>query len=167
MAFSHTYSTHHPVMWLPEVVRKMTQILASILTKAGSKFRKCEKSRHYHVRTHTHTHTHTHTFGECYYWNMIPPCPFLLSFLLSSWRCVRSYWPYLEVRDLIWGNDWSHWPFIRRSPSWGFPGFTSAARQMLGDMCAAPRIITDVTDVTLGQVAFGQELGQELVAPPH
>ena len=84
--------------------------------------------------------------------------PFLDSFLLPSWRAVRSYRPHLEERDLIWVDDWSHGPFIRRSPSWGFLGFSSAVRQMPGDMCTAPRIIslsplslaTDVTDATPG-----------------
>ena len=74
------------------------------------------------------------------------------TFLLSPWRAVRSY---LEERDPIWGEDWSHSLFIRRSPSWGFLGFSSAVRQMPGDLCTAPRIIllslvTDVTDATLG-----------------
>ena len=36
--------------------------------------------------------------------------PFVLSFLLPSWRAVRSYQPYLEERDPIWGDDWSHSP---------------------------------------------------------
>ena len=31
-----------------------------------------------------------------------PPRPFLISFLLSSWRAVRSYRPHLEERDPIW-----------------------------------------------------------------
>ena len=51
---------------------------------------------------------------------------FLLFFLLPPWRAVRSYWLHLEVRDPIWGDDRSHSPFIRRSLSWGFPGFSSA-----------------------------------------
>ena len=67
--------------------------------------------------------------------------PFLNPFLLPSWRAVRSYWPHLEERDLIWGDDWWHSPFIRRSPSWGFLGVSSAVRQMSGDLCTAPRII--------------------------
>ena len=94
-----------------------------------------------------------------------PSHPFLDSFLLTSWRAVRSYRPHLEERDLIWGEDWSHGPFIRRSPSWGFLGFSSAVRQMPGDLCTAPRIIslsplslaTDLTDETLG--ASGLWLG--------
>ena len=84
--------------------------------------------------------------------------PILLSFHLPPWRAVRSYRPHLEERDPIWGNAWSHSPFIRRSPSWGFPGVSSAVRQMLGDLCTVPRIISlsslslasDVTDATLG-----------------
>ena len=76
-----------------------------------------------------------------------------------------SYRPHLEERDPIWGDDWLHSPFIRRSPSWGFLGFSSALRQMPGDLCTAPRIIslstlslgTDVTDATLG--ASGLWLG--------
>ena len=46
-------------------------------------------------------------------------------------------------------------------------------RQMTGDLCTAPSIISlpplslasDVTNATLG--AFGKKPGQELVAPPH
>ena len=86
-------------------------------------------------------------------------------FLLPSSRAVRSYRPHLEERDPVWGDDWSHNPFIRRSPSWGFLGFSSVIRQVLGDLCTAPRIIslsplslvTDVTDATLG--ASGLWLG--------
>ena len=98
------------------------------------------------------------------------PHPFLLSFLLPSRRVVRCYRPHLEEKDPIWGDDWSHSPFIERSPSWGFLGFSSAVRQMPGYMCTAPRIIslsplsfaTDVTDVTLG--ASGLWLGTRTVA---
>ena len=49
--------------------------------------------------------------------------PFLISILLPFWRAVRSYRPHLEERDPIWGDDWSHTPFIRRSPSWASWGF--------------------------------------------
>ena len=45
------------------------------------------------------------------------PRPFLISFLLPSWPAIQSYRPHLEERDPIWGDDWSHSPFIRRSPS--------------------------------------------------
>ena len=91
--------------------------------------------------------------------------PFRISFLFPSWRAVRSYQPHLEDRDPIWGDDWSHSPFIRRSPSWGFLGFSSAVRQIPEDLCTAPRIIslsslssaTEVTDATLG--ASGLWLG--------
>ena len=83
---------------------------------------------------------------------------FLHSLLLSSWYAVRSYRFHLEVRDPIWGDDCSHSPFNRRFPSWGFQGFSSDVRQMRGDLCTAPEIIsssplslaTDVIDVTLG-----------------
>ena len=86
-----------------------------------------------------------------------PPRAFLNSFLRPSWRAVRSYRPHLEERDPIWGDDWPHSPFIRRSPSWGFLGFSSVVRQMPGDLCTALRIIllsplslaTDMTDATL------------------
>ena len=71
---------------------------------------------------------------------------FLLSFLLPSWRAVRSYRPHLELWDPIWGDDWSHSPFIRRSPSWGCLGFSSAVRQIPGDLRTAPRIISDWRD---------------------
>ena len=66
------------------------------------------------------------------------PRPFLNSFLIPSWRALRTYRPHLEERDPIWGDDWSHNPFIRRSPSWGFLGFSSAVRQMPRDLCTAP-----------------------------
>ena len=58
--------------------------------------------------------------------------PIFLSFLpsLSPWRFVRSY-------DFIWDKGLhlsdGHKDFVRRSPSWGFPGFFSAVRQMPGD----------------------------------
>ena len=56
------------------------------------------------------------------------------SFLLPSWRAVWSYRLHLEKRDPIWGNDWSS--------SWGFPGFSTDLRQMPGDLCTAPGIIS-------------------------
>jgi hypothetical protein len=77
---------------------------------------------------------------------MIPPRPFLNSFLLPSWRAVRTYRPHLEERDPIWGDDWSHSPFIRRSASWGFLGFFSAVRQMPGDLYTAPIITLTISD---------------------
>ena len=49
-------------------------------------------------------------------------CPLWFPFFLPSWRAVRSYWSHLEERDPIWGDDWSHSLFIRRSPSWVFSG---------------------------------------------
>ena len=53
----------------------------------------------------------------------VPPVPsFLLSSPFPSWHAVRSYWPHLEVRDPIWGDDLSH-SLYRRSPIWGFLGF--------------------------------------------
>ena len=88
---------------------------------------------------------------------------------------ILSLFPSFSLPDLteliwregtpIWGDNWSHSPFIRRSPSWGFLGFSSAVRQMPGYLCTAPRIIslsplsleTDVTDATLG--ASGLWLG--------
>ena len=85
--------------------------------------------------------------------NCHPPFPY---FLPSPF--LTYYRPHMEGRDPIWGDDWSHSPFIRQSPSWGFLGFISAVRQMPGDLCTTPRIIslsplslaTDVTDATLG-----------------
>ena len=76
------------------------------------------------------------------------------SFLLPSWRAVWSYWPQLEVRNPIWGNEWSHSPLIKRSPSWVFPGLSSAIRQLPRDLCTVPRSISLspvplATDVTL------------------
>ena len=73
--------------------------------------------------------------------------------------------PHLEERDPICGDDWSHSPFIRMSPSRGFLVLSLAVRQMPGDLCADPRIIllpplslaTDVTDAILG--ASGLWLG--------
>ena len=60
------------------------------------------------------------------------------------------------------GPHWRHSPFIRRSPSWGFLEFSSAVRQISGDLCTASRIIslsplslaTDGTDATLGASGF-------------
>jgi hypothetical protein len=40
------------------------------------------------------------------------------------------------------GDDWSHSPFIRWSPSSGFLEFSSAVRQMPGDQYTVPRIIS-------------------------
>ena len=82
---------------------------------------------------------------------------FFPSFLLPFCRAVRTYRHRFEWRDPIWGDDWSHSLFIKRSPSWGFLGFSSVVRQMPGDLCTAPRIIslsplslaTNVTDATL------------------
>ena len=68
-------------------------------------------------------------------------CPFLLSFLLPLRHAVRAYWPHLEESDPIWSDDWSH-SVHRRSPSWGFPGFSLAAGQMPGDLCIVPDIIS-------------------------
>ena len=87
---------------------------------------------------------------------------FCISFLLPSWRAVRSYRPHLEDKDPIWGDDSSHSPFIRWSPSWDFLRFSSAVRQMPWDLCPAPRIISLsplslVTDAILG--ASGLWLG--------
>ena len=85
--------------------------------------------------------------------NSIPTRPFLPFFFFHSWCAVRSYQPHFEVRDPIWGDDWSH-NLHRLSPSWGSPGFSSAVRQMPGDLCTAPGIISLprllLTDVTLG-----------------
>ena len=109
--------------------------------------------------------------------------------ILSPWRDIPKivskrhsflslpspFLPHLEERDPIWGNDLSHSPFIRRSPSWGFMGFSSAVRQMPGDLCTAPRIIslsllslaTDVTDATLGAsgLCLGTRTGDSV--PSH
>ena len=71
-----------------------------------------------------------------------PLRPFLLFFLLTSWRALQSYRPYLKCRDPSWGNDWSHNPSIRRSPSRGLPGFSSAVWKMPGDLCTAPGILS-------------------------
>ena len=81
-----------------------------------------------------------------------------LSFFLPSWRAVQFYRPHLEVRDPIWGDDWSHSPFIRRSPSWGFQGFSPAVMQ-IPDLCTTPVFIlllplSLATDVTLGAIGY-------------
>ena len=90
----------------------------------------------------------------CHYLIVSKPCP-VLSFLLPFWLLVRFHWPHLEERGHIWGDDWSHSPFIRPSPSWGFPRFSSAVRQIPEDLCIAPGIIplsplSLATDVSLG-----------------
>ena len=81
----------------------------------------------------------------------------LLSFLLPSWRTVRYYRPHLEERDPIWDDDWSYGPFIRRSPSWGFPIFLSCkenARRSVHSpqdhFIITLSLATEVTDATLG-----------------
>ena len=64
------------------------------------------------------------------------------------------------------GKDWSHSPFIRRSPNWGFREFSSAVRQMPGDLSTAGGIISlsplslpiDVTDVTFGASGLWLEI---------
>ena len=83
--------------------------------------------------------------------------PFFISFTVPPWRAVRSYRPHLEER----------YPFevmtSRTAPSSdGFlaeiSGFSSALRQMPGELCTAPRIIslsplslaTDITEATHG-----------------
>ena len=92
--------------------------------------------------------------------------PLILSLFPSPFlTCYAILLTSFEGKDSIWGDDWSHSPFIWRSPSWGFLGVFSAVRQMPGDLCTAPRIIslsplslaTDVTDATLG--ACGLWLG--------
>ena len=67
--------------------------------------------------------------------------PFLIFFLLPFWRAVRSYRPHSEARDFIWGDDCSH-GFHRRSPSWDFPGLSSAVRQIPRDLSTAPHYIS-------------------------
>ena len=42
------------------------------------------------------------------------PRPFLISFILPSWRAVRSYQHHFEERGPIWGNDWSQKPHHQR-----------------------------------------------------
>ena len=64
---------------------------------------------------------------------------FLNSFLIPSWRAVRSYRPHLEEMDPIWGDDWSHSPSsdcLLAEVFWVF------LRQMPVDLCTAPRIIS-------------------------
>ena len=69
--------------------------------------------------------------------NMYPlPYP-VLSFCPSS--CIVRY--DQPIRDPIWGDDWLH-RFHRRSSSWGFPGLSSAMRQMPGDLCRTSSIIS-------------------------
>ena len=93
------------------------------------------------------------------------PHPFPHSCLLPSWRVVWSYRPHLEEKNPIWVNDWSHSPFIRRSPSWGFLGDFLSCKANARRSVHSPRIIsllplslaTDVTDTTLG--ASGLWLG--------
>ena len=86
-----------------------------------------------------------------YFWGL------LSSHFKSRWQTC-SFKTHLEERDPIWGDDWTQSPFIRRSPSWGFLGFSSTVKQMPGDLCTASKIIslsplslaTDETDVTFG-----------------
>jgi hypothetical protein len=89
-----------------------------------------------------------------WYFGITPSSP---SFLPSPFMtCCAILLTSFGGKGPIWGDDWSHSPFIRRSPSWDFLGFSSAVRQM-PDLWTAPRIIslsrlslaTDVTDATL------------------
>ena len=97
--------------------------------------------------------------------------------LLSSDLPVLSLIPSFSLpdvlckpTDLIWrkGTPFEAMTGRTASSSDGllaevFLGFSSAVRQMPGDMCIAPRIIslspltlaTDLTDATSGQVVFG------------
>ena len=52
------------------------------------------------------------------------PDPFHISFLLPSWRAMRSY-RHLEVAGPIWDVDWSY-SLHRPSPSWGFAAISLA-----------------------------------------
>ena len=61
--------------------------------------------------------------SEFIQWRALPVLS-LLSFLLPSWRAVRSYWPHLKERVTICGDDWSHSLHLL-SCSWGFPKFSS------------------------------------------
>ena len=73
--------------------------------------------------------------------------PFLISFLLPSWRAVRYCRPHLEERGLIRGDDWSHSTFIRRSPSWGFLGFSLGCKaNARRSVHSPPLIISDRRD---------------------
>ena len=66
--------------------------------------------------------------------------PFLLSTISTSFPFTS--WCHFEVKDPIWDDDWPHSSFIRRSPGWGFAEFFTAVRQMPGDLCTVPGIIS-------------------------
>ena len=75
--------------------------------------------------------------------------------------------PVTFINKNSWWNILSNAILVRglSSPNWGFLGFSSAVRQMSGDLCTAPRIIslsplslaTEVIDAKL--VASGLCLG--------
>ena len=69
------------------------------------------------------------------------PCLFLNSFHFPSCRAVRSYRPYFEVRDPIWGDDRSN-SLYRLSPNLYFPEFSSAVRWIPWYLCTDPSIIS-------------------------
>ena len=100
--------------------------------------------------------------------------PVMLDIVHSALSLFPSFYlpdVLCDPTDLIWrkGAPFEamtlHSLFTRQSPSWSFLGFSSAVRQMPGDMCTAPGIIslsplslaTYVTDATL--VASGLWLG--------
>ena len=62
-------------------------------------------------------------------------------FSIPFLTAVQSYRPHSEGKDPIWGDDWSH-SLHSWSPSWSSLGFSSAVRQMPGDLCTAPGIIS-------------------------
>ena len=81
------------------------------------------------------------------------PRPFIISFLLPSWRAVRSYRPHLKKRDPITAMT-GFTALMIWSPCWGF----SQPYDKCQEICVQPRdhfiiiltLATDVTDTTLG-----------------
>ena len=63
--------------------------------------------------------------------------PFLIIFLVSPWRAMRSYQRHLKVMNPF-ESTISRTAFIRRSPSWGLSDFFTDVMKMPGDLCTAP-----------------------------
>ena len=71
------------------------------------------------------------TLRDIYYLiHRVAPSRSFPSFLPSPClTCCTILLPHLEVRDSIWGDDWSHCPFIRRSLSEVFHSCKANARR--------------------------------------
>jgi hypothetical protein len=91
------------------------------------------------------------------YCQLYQDSPFLVSFVIPFWRAMRTYWSDLEVRESIW-SDTGPRAFIRRSPSWGFPGVSLVVRQIPGDLCTPPLRKTSLTPLSLADRRYWRDI---------